>query len=87
MAKEEGQDIVLSNFITCEFDFRLKLSKAQLVHVNQMKEGEDYLETEAAMRVYKPTKKQKLISSLCCIFSIQYKSTKILGLQHNCTPI
>ena len=63
MPKEKGQGIMLSALVSQEFSFGPQLTKVQLQHINQLREEEEYLDKDAAMKVYKTTKKQKLTSS------------------------
>ena len=39
MPKDEGQGVMLSSFVSCEFGYGMDLSSSQLVHINEYRKG------------------------------------------------
>ena len=57
MSKEEGQYVMLSSFVSCEFEYGFPLTNSQLAHVNEYRKGQDYFDVEVAMEINKTTSK------------------------------
>ena len=62
MPKEEWEGIIVSSFVSCEFEYGFPHTKSQLAHINEFRKGQDYLYAEAATVINKTKSKPKLTS-------------------------
>ena len=61
--KEEGQGVMLSSFVLCDFGYGHNLTEAQLDQINDIRRGTDYLDEDAAMNIYGNKTKNELTCS------------------------
>ena len=61
--KDEGYGLMISSFVSRDFGFGQMLTQAQLQTVNDYRQGESYLDLEAAMEINKKKEKPTLTTS------------------------
>jgi hypothetical protein len=60
LPKSQGDGVMLSSFVSRDFGWDLFLSDADLIAINELRAGQDYVESEAAMAVHGKADKRPL---------------------------
>ena len=78
--KDEGQGLMLSCFVSRDFGFGHQLSQEQLKLVNEYRNNQVYLDTEAAMTINQTILKPKLTKHHLYTNSNMKKIIKDIGI-------